>query len=40
MELVDRINHEPVDGEKPVNPVRLARALVAPCPAKTQPVNK
>ncbi|HEY0077993.1 MAG TPA: peptidylprolyl isomerase [Pyrinomonadaceae bacterium] len=40
MELVDRINHEPVNGDKPANPVRLTRAVVAACPPKGVPVNK
>jgi peptidyl-prolyl cis-trans isomerase B (cyclophilin B) len=31
MEIVDAINHAAVEGEKPVKPVRLMRALVAPC---------
>ncbi|MDQ3802948.1 MAG: peptidylprolyl isomerase [Acidobacteriota bacterium] len=31
MEVVDRINQAPVDGEKPLKPVRLTRATVAPC---------
>ncbi len=31
MDVVDAINHAPVEGEKPVKPVRLLRALVTPC---------
>ena len=31
MEVVDAINNMPVAGEKPVKPVRLKRASVAPC---------
>lgn len=33
MEVVDAINNAPAEGEKPTKPVRLARALVAPCAA-------
>ena len=33
MEVVDAINQAEVEGEKPVKPVRLKRAVVAPCPA-------
>lgn len=32
MDVVDAINQAPADGEKPSRPVRLTRALVAPCP--------
>lgn len=31
MEVVDAINQMPAEGEKPSKPVRLTRALVAPC---------
>lgn len=31
MEVVDAINRAPVDGEKPVKPVRINRATVNPC---------
>ena len=31
MEIVDAINHAAVEGEKPIKPVRLMRAVVAPC---------
>jgi peptidyl-prolyl cis-trans isomerase B (cyclophilin B) len=31
MEVADAINHAPADGEKPSKPVRINRALVAPC---------
>ncbi len=31
METVDAINHAPLEGEKPVKPVRITRAAVAPC---------
>ena len=31
IEVADAINHAPVDGEKPNKPVRINRALVAPC---------
>ena len=34
MEVVDKINREPVNGDKPVNPVRIKRAVVAACPEK------
>lgn len=33
MEVVDRINAQEVNGDKPVKPVRIARAIVATCPA-------
>ena len=33
MDVVDKINAAPLDGEKPEKPVRLKRASVAPCPA-------
>ncbi len=32
IEVADAINHAPAEGEKPVTPVRIKRALVAPCP--------
>ncbi|HEV3470489.1 MAG TPA: peptidylprolyl isomerase [Pyrinomonadaceae bacterium] len=31
MEVVDQINQAPVEGEKPLKPVRLTRASVKPC---------
>ena len=31
MEVADEINHAPADGEKPHKPVKINRALVAPC---------
>jgi peptidyl-prolyl cis-trans isomerase B (cyclophilin B) len=31
MEVADEINHAPADGEKPNKPVKINRALVAPC---------
>ncbi|HEV2765796.1 MAG TPA: peptidylprolyl isomerase [Pyrinomonadaceae bacterium] len=34
MAVVDRISREPVNGDKPVQPVRVKRAVVAPCPLK------
>ena len=34
MEVVDAINHAPVAGEKPDKPVKINRAVIAPC-AKT-----
>lgn len=36
MDVVDKINEAPVEGDKPEKPVRLKRALVAPCPAAPQ----
>lgn len=35
MEVVDGINSAPAEGEKPTKPVRIKRALVAPCPPPT-----
>ncbi|MEP6920022.1 MAG: peptidylprolyl isomerase [bacterium] len=32
IEVADTINHAPLEGDKPVKPVRINRALVAPCP--------
>jgi peptidyl-prolyl cis-trans isomerase B (cyclophilin B) len=34
MEVVDAINKAPVEGEKPVKPVRITRAVVSECPKK------
>ena len=34
IEVADAINRAPVDGEKPVKPVRINRAVVAPCISK------
>jgi peptidyl-prolyl cis-trans isomerase B (cyclophilin B) len=31
IEVAEAINHAPADGEKPVKPVRISRAVVAPC---------
>ncbi len=31
IEVADAINHAPADGEKPLKPVRINRALVTPC---------
>jgi peptidyl-prolyl cis-trans isomerase B (cyclophilin B) len=31
IEVADAINHAPADGEKPEKPVRIRRAVVAPC---------
>jgi cyclophilin family peptidyl-prolyl cis-trans isomerase len=31
IEVADEINHAPADGEKPIKPVRINRAVVAPC---------
>lgn len=33
MDVVDKINAAPLEGDKPEKPVRLRRATVAPCPA-------
>ena len=38
MDVVDAINKMPVAGDKPLKPVRLTRASVAPCPAQTTPL--
>jgi peptidyl-prolyl cis-trans isomerase B (cyclophilin B) len=35
MEVVDAINKMPIEGEKPLKPVRIIRATVALCPVKT-----
>jgi len=37
METVEAINKMPVEGEKPVKPVRITRATVAPCPVTPKP---
>lgn len=34
MLVVDEINKMPVEGDKPTRPVRLTRAIVAPCPSQ------
>jgi peptidyl-prolyl cis-trans isomerase B (cyclophilin B) len=34
LEVADAINHAPTEGEKPVKPVRINRAVVAPCASK------
>lgn len=39
-EVADAINRAPVEGEKPVNPVRLKRAAVSPCAAAARPDPK
>jgi len=31
LEVADAINHAPLEGEKPVRPIRINRAAVAPC---------
>lgn len=36
MEVVDAINKMPVEGEKPVKPVRLLKAEIIACPVKTE----
>ena len=33
MDVADKINAAPLEGDKPEKPVRLKRAIVAPCPA-------
>ncbi len=35
IEVADAINHGPAEGEKPLKPVRISRALVAPCGNKS-----
>lgn len=37
MDAADAISRAPVEGEKPVNPVRLKRATVSPCAAAAGP---
>lgn len=37
MEIVDAINKMPVEGEKPVKPVRIKKAVVMTCQARSQP---
>jgi len=37
MDVVDAINHAPVDGEKPLKPVRIVRATIAPCARSQTP---
>ena len=37
MDAVDAINKAPVDGDKPVKPVRIRRAVVASCPEALTP---
>ncbi len=37
METVDAISKMPVEGDKPAKPVRIARATVTACPARTEP---
>lgn len=37
LEVVDRINKMPIEGDKAVKPVRLKRATVAACPARREP---
>ncbi len=37
MEVVDAINKMPVEGDKPVKPVRLLKATVVACQPKTEP---
>jgi len=36
METVDAINHAPLEGEKPVKPVRITRAVITPCAKETK----
>ena len=35
MEIVEKINNLPVEGDKPVNPVKLTRATIFPCVVAT-----
>lgn len=37
MDVVDAINKMPVEGEKPLKPVRITRASVLPCPLRPKP---
>jgi peptidyl-prolyl cis-trans isomerase B (cyclophilin B) len=37
MDVVDAINKTPVDGDKPLKPVKIRKAIVASCPAVPQP---
>ena len=37
LEVAEAINKMPVEGEKPIKPVKINRALIAPCAPKTQP---
>jgi peptidyl-prolyl cis-trans isomerase B (cyclophilin B) len=37
MDVVDAINKAPVEGDKPVKPERIRKALVANCPVSQQP---
>ena len=39
MDIVEKINKMPVEDEKPVKAVRLTRATVFACPAKTETTN-
>jgi peptidyl-prolyl cis-trans isomerase B (cyclophilin B) len=34
MDLIDAINKMPVEGDKPIKPVRLNKAITMPCPVK------
>ncbi|MGI8556079.1 MAG: peptidylprolyl isomerase [Pyrinomonadaceae bacterium] len=36
MEIVEAINKMPVDGDKPLKPVRISHAIVAPCAVRTE----
>ncbi len=40
MDVADKINAAPLEGDNPENPVRLRRAIVAPCPAPPMPNAK
>jgi peptidyl-prolyl cis-trans isomerase B (cyclophilin B) len=37
MDVVDVINKAPVEGDKPVKPVRIRKAFVTNCPIAPQP---
>jgi peptidyl-prolyl cis-trans isomerase B (cyclophilin B) len=37
MEVIEKINNMPVEGDKPTNPVKLTRAIITPCPAPPKP---
>jgi peptidyl-prolyl cis-trans isomerase B (cyclophilin B) len=40
MAIVDKINREPVEREKPIHPIRIKRATVAPCAPKEKDSKK
>jgi peptidyl-prolyl cis-trans isomerase B (cyclophilin B) len=40
LEIVEKINQMPVEGDKPVNPVKLTRAVIFPCVVQPNPTDK